>query len=296
MAKRISTPEGKALMARLNRERLQAHYGIQYHEYWHGAAVSITKNGSFRIFVSADQKALALSLGEDALQTIQAHGGPATIEFAKTGIALKVGKQIVLTKTRKTLSNLDNGAAWVKQLDREVEHLEKGRFTSLSGTSQSMAPDNRDSVVTQQQNDIEHAVLDGDLRHRLLSNAVFKCTKWELGKAVGRVCFRYLTVTVPKPADVEKDVRVLCELSAENSSHHTPCMIEAPEEDPARRLGIRLTFFNKVTKTIESQWIQQKGEQNLRKSNSLADFLLGKALAYTQDQPRRYLGKRKWTD
>ena len=66
--------------------------------------------------------------------------------------------------------------------------------------------------------------------------------------------FRGVAIYVPKPAQVCKGVRVLCDLSAENVSHSTPCAIDATEEDPARRLGIRVTFFNKLisfwTKTL----------------------------------------------
>lgn len=76
MANRTSTPEGKSRLARRNRERLQARYKIQYREYWHGAVVNIAKNGTLRIFVSTDQPALALSLGERVFQKVQAYRGP----------------------------------------------------------------------------------------------------------------------------------------------------------------------------------------------------------------------------
>lgn len=139
-------------------------------------------------------------------------------------------------------------------------------------------------------------MISGDLRHRLLSNALFHCSKWPHGSKAGRVYFRGVAIYVPKPAEVCKGVRVLCDLSAENVSHSTPCAIDATEEDPARRLGIRTTFFNKDINAFDSQWYQQEGEQNIRKLNFLVDFLLNKDIAYTQSQSRRYLGKQKKAD
>lgn len=117
-----------------------------------------------------------------------------------------------------------------------------------------------------------------------------------MAQKAGRVYFRGVAIYVPKPAEVCKGVRVLCDLSAENVSHSTPCAIDATEEDPARRLGIRVTFFNKDINVFDSQWYQQEGEQNIRKLNSLVDFLLDKDIAYTQSQSRRYLGKQKKAD
>ncbi|KAL8987685.1 MAG: hypothetical protein Q9177_003132 [Variospora cf. flavescens] len=245
IANRTSTPERKSRFARQNREILKAYYKIQYRESWHGAIVKIDKSGTLRIFVSTDQRALAISLGKRVFQKIKAYGEPTTIEFAKIGIALKVGEHIVQARSRQMLSRLKGGTAWVKQLDREVEHLETQTFASSEDTSQSMTPENGDSAITQQETGVSEAVIGGDLRHRLLSNALFHCSKWPHGSKAGRVYFRGVAIYVPKQAEVCKGVRVLRDLSAENVSHSTPCAIDATEEDPARRLGIRVTFFNK---------------------------------------------------
>lgn len=124
------------------------------------------------------------------------------------------------------------GTTLVKQLDREVEHLERPTFASSDDTSQSMTPNNRDPAVTQQQTGVSEAVISGDVRHRLLSNALFHCSKWLHGSKAGRVYFRGVAIYVPKLAEVCKGVRVLCDLSAENVSHSTPCAIDTSEEDP----------------------------------------------------------------
>ena len=154
------------------------------------------------------------------------------------------------------LSRLKGGTAWVKQLDREVEHLERQTFASSDDTSQSMTPDNRDSAVTQPQTGFSEAVISGDLRHRLLSNAPFHCFKWSHVSKARRVYFCVVAIYVPKPAEVCKGVRILGDLSAEKVSHYTPCAIDAAAEDPARRLEIRVTFFNKDINAFDSQWYQ----------------------------------------
>lgn len=90
------------------------------------------KNGDLRIKVSTGQPALLLRLGKSINGKIHKLGGPAVIEFSKSGIALKVGKHVVYEKSREMLLHLKDGSRWIEQLDREVSQVERQRFEAFS--------------------------------------------------------------------------------------------------------------------------------------------------------------------
>ena len=115
-----------------------------------------------------------------------------------------------------------------------------------------------------------------DLWNRLLSDFPLRCGKLKNGSKRGRISFRGVSIFVPEIAELRKEVRVLCDLSPESSTHPTPCATEATSEDPARRLGIRITYSNKDTSSFDSQWCQQSGGRKIRVLNSLVDFLVEK--------------------
>ena len=115
-----------------------------------------------------------------------------------------------------------------------------------------------------------------DLRNRLLSDFPLRCGTLKNSSKRGRIYFRSVSIFVPEIAELRKEVRVLCDLSPESSTHPTPCATEATSEDPARRLGIRITYSNKDTSSFDSQWCQQSGGRKIRVLNSLVDFLVEK--------------------
>lgn len=137
-----------------------------------------------------------------------------------------------------------------------------------------------------------NAKFNVDLRQRLLSNALFHCGKLKNGSDKGRIFFRGVTIFVPEMADFNA-VGVLCDLLPESSEHDQPCSTQTLRGDPARRLGIQITYLDKVTNSVQSIWCQQKGEQNTKKFNSLVDFLSSEDEGYTESQPRRYLARSK---
>ncbi|MCJ1451406.1 hypothetical protein MMC28_001742 [Mycoblastus sanguinarius] len=93
-----------------NDHRIQQGCSYSVRKYWNGETVRIPKNGDLRIFVSTGQPALLLRLGKSINGNIHENGGPAVIEFSKTGIALKVGKHIVYEKSREMLLRLKDGS------------------------------------------------------------------------------------------------------------------------------------------------------------------------------------------
>ena len=131
----------------------------------------------------------------------------------------------------------------------------------------------------------------GNLRTRLLGNRFFHCQKPE-SQPGGRVFFREVTITVPEAAGFDCDVRVRCDLKRAGEVHPNVCAIDTVPEDPARRLGIEVTYRDSRDGSEKSSWCFLGGEQSAKKLNSLVDFLEQKPDGYTVQQPRRCLPKR----
>ena len=83
----------------------------------------------------------------------------------------------------------------------------------------------------------------GNLRTRLLGNRFFHCRKSE-SQPGGRIFFRDVAITVPEAAGSDCDVRVRCDLKRAGEVHPHVCAVDTVPEDPARRLGIEVTYRN----------------------------------------------------
>ena len=130
----------------------------------------------------------------------------------------------------------------------------------------------------------------GNLRTRLLGNGFFHCKKPE-SQPGGRVFFREVTITVPEAAGFDCDVCVRCDLKRAGEVHPHVCAVDTVPEDPARRLGIEVTYRDVRDGSEKSSWCFPGGEQNAKKLDSLVDFLEQKPDGYTVQQPRRCLSK-----
>lgn len=105
----------------------------------------------------------------------------------------------------------------------------------------------------------------GNLRTRLLGNRFFHCKKPE-SQPRGRVFFREVTITVPEAAGFYCDVRVRCDLKRVGEVHPNVCAVDTVPEDPARRLGIEVTYRDIRDGSEKSSWCFLGGEQNAKKT------------------------------
>lgn len=128
----------------------------------------------------------------------------------------------------------------------------------------------------------------GNLRTRLLGNEFFHCQKAK-SQPGGRVEFNSVAVTVPEAAGVDCDVRVQCDLKRAGEVHPHACAVDTVPEDPARGLGIQVTYRDVGDGSEKSSYCFLGGEQNAKNLNSLVDFLEQKPDGYTMQQPRRCL-------
>ena len=81
------------------------------------------------------------------------------------------------------------------------------------------------------------------LRQRLLTNAHFRCGKSTFGNAANqsRVYFRGVAHLAPQDAGFNT-VHIQRYLAPKSVDHSTPCATNTFDRDPARRLGIKLTY------------------------------------------------------
>ena len=75
---------------------------------------------------------------------------------------------------------------------------------------------------------------------RLPGNGFFHCKK----KPGGRVYIHSVAITVPEAAGFDCDVCVRCDLKRAGEVHPHACAVDTIPEDPARRLGIQVTYKN----------------------------------------------------
>lgn len=92
----------------------------------------------------------------------------------------------------------------------------------------------------------------------------------------------------------ESTIRVKCELAPEGEMH-PHCVVRGCYflvNDPARRLGIRISGIMKCNGEESFCWVNMWGDQTTMRINSLVDFLLDRPTDI--DEPRRFLPRNIW--
>lgn len=127
----------------------------------------------------------------------------------------------------------------------------------------------------------------------LLNGAILRCANGGCGARFGRVALRdQLFVHVPEAADFST-VWIWCDLRGEGLEHSEGCAINTDDGDPAKRLGILAKYTVRGTTISNQFWFKVKSERDLKKLNTLVDFLDSKSLEFTESQTRRFISKRK---
>ena len=98
-----------------------------------------------------------------------------------------------------------------------------------------------------------------------------------------------MAITIPEAAGSDYDIRVRYDLKRADKVHPHVYAVDTVPKDPARRLGIEVTYENIRDGSEKSSWCFLGGKQNAKKLNSLVDFLEQKPDGYTEQQPRRFL-------
>ena len=194
-------------------------------------------------------------------------------------------------------------------MDSRIKEMpEKGFYEDINEQDTEDEQDTEEEYDTEDEQDIEDEGVEGvpgprnsagplgpkkwtgNLRTRLLGNSLFHCKKPK-SQPGGRIYLRKVFITVPEAAGFDCDVRVRCDLKRAGEVHPHVCAVYTVPEDPARRLGIEVTYLDVREGSEKSSWCFLGGEKNTKQLNSLVDFLEQKPDSYTSQQPRRYLPK-----
>ena len=90
---------------------------------------------------------------------------------------------------------------------------------------------------------------------------------------------------VPRHADFSS-VWIQCDLLKKGTEHPEACAKNVHDGDPAKRLGIRVMYRSKETSKMET-------DSDMKKLNSLVDFLDGENEKYIANQPLHFLAQKK---
>lgn len=98
-------------------------YRYEFKQIWDGQCVSVTKKGSFKIFLSDDQPSLELKGGRPLQAIVSKTSKPVTIHFSENDITLQQGGLVVFRKTCASIEGQDLRARWAEQV--RIEGIEK---------------------------------------------------------------------------------------------------------------------------------------------------------------------------
>ncbi|KAF2230471.1 hypothetical protein EV356DRAFT_509007 [Viridothelium virens] len=88
-------------------------------------------------------------------------------------------------------------------------------------------------------------------------------------------------------------VWVQCDLLEKGDQHSQACAKKSHNGDPAKRLAIRFRYRSKESGQVKEDWCKMEINSDMKKLNSLVDFLDGEDEEYTAKQPRRFLAQKK---
>lgn len=254
----------------------------------HRTVVAVCKNGNVRLPNATHP--LRFRTGRAQAKEILAAGGVPKIHFTPTSIEIRVEDKVIYEKPIERLLASLEGGAWLCQLLHEKECLQRSK---IDDKQKDEAPQS-DLLLISRKPQLNQgcAWKNGELKRKLLQGAKFHCKGLtKKGQVVEkRVYFRGVQITVPMEADVET-VSIQASIVPEGTTHEHECIRKGGEvDDPAHRLGI-MVKCNTLHGESKVLWSATSGDCNIKKLNSLVDFLEDKDDDWMESQSRRFLDK-----
>lgn len=246
-----------------------------------GKPVIVKAYGAVKLARRPPHNPLEMVLTNQMAKRIVALKDTPIVHFSSSELQLHVKGSVVYRNPIERLLASVNGNAWFPQVCYELEVL-----SSTSDQRETRVQEVNDAVVipqycTSSRNSPWNV---GQLRTKLLKGAEFNCKK-------SRITIRDVEIRVPPHVNVDT-VFLRAELIAKGMVHPNVCGWSAQGEDPACRLGIKMRHKLGQDDETNEIWVTLQGEQNVKKLNSLVDFLEDRDEAWTEKQPRRYLKDR----
>ncbi|KAH8898206.1 hypothetical protein GQ53DRAFT_881225 [Thozetella sp. PMI_491] len=253
-------------------------------DIFHGQQVTVLGSGSVKLHQAEPSAPLYFRLGHIEAKRILDLAKPPKIYFSVIEIQLRVNDLVVYRKPVERLLTSVQGAEWLIQILHELKVIRETTTSEDTKTTQFSESNLR--VVP-------HRTLlgcnwkNGELQRKLCSGSIFMCS---LARGRARVYFRGVQLWVPKHADLNS-VFVQWFLAPPDQKHDFECGVSEEQDDPAHRLGIKLKFTSMKSGLEEEEWVKLTGECNVKKLNSLVDFLEGHDEVWTESQSRRFLDR-----
>jgi hypothetical protein len=247
-------------------------------------------SGVVRLIKSSRHIRLRFRLSNKVAKRILGLAKDPTVHFSPQEVNLRIDDHIVYRKPIERLLASVEGAEWLIQIAHELEALQ-GK-PAPADDSERKSPGDELAVPTHDSR-LGTSWKNGELQRRLRLGSIFPCAQMKNGTKMGRVCFRGVQLLVPEEADFDT-VFIQCDLAPNGSRHSNAYATSLREDDPANRLGINLRFIFKVDNEEKELWEVLGGECNMKKLNSLVDFLEDKDEGWTERQPRRFLDRNKF--
>ena len=106
------------------RKETVSRYGYSFKQFWDGERVTVTKKGTFKIFLSEDQPNLKLTGRKSLYDLVAESSEPVTIHFSAEVIMLKQDGQVVFQKTCSSIKDLGQRERWIEQVRIECTKTE----------------------------------------------------------------------------------------------------------------------------------------------------------------------------
>ena len=250
-----------------------------------GTAVKVYKNG--RVIISSAEFPLEFRTSKTQAQKICSFGSTPRIYFSPTDIEIRVNKEVVYTKSIERLLGSLQGAQWLSQLILEKQAF---RGTPHEDEHAEAEPHSGLDLVSHERHGGTYK--NGELKRKLLQGANFHCAQLKSCGAhtENRVFFRGVQLTVPLEANTQT-VCVRVDLVPEGTVHPHECINGGEAGDPAHRLSIQIRYRTVHENAQEKFWYRTSAQGNIKKLNSLVDFLEDKDGDWIATQPRRFLNR-----
>lgn len=175
------------------------------------------------------------------------------------------------------MQSAQSGADWETHMKKELEAQGYEEVSSSQPKTSASALGNR-------------AGSNADRWRRLLEGNKFHCGE---SAGYGKAALRGAAyVLIPQHADFST-VWIQCNLQQEGVRHPEACSANLHDSDPAGRLGIRVRYTTRDTGVERQIWYKVNTDSDIKKLNSLIDFLDRKDEKYAASQKRRHLPLRK---
>ncbi|MCJ1333480.1 hypothetical protein MMC10_010180 [Thelotrema lepadinum] len=245
----LTTNNFRTMQAQINRsvaEHRHYHPRPKARELWDGQEVKIYSNGTVSLWVPLRGNPLRWYISPEAQPRIEKVTGSTTIHFFLEEIVLKIGDEIVFSRSKTFMENAQGGEDWKQRVEKELrakrcstllsESKELSSFTDASGGPETCRS--------------RSAGPNADRRKRLLEGSDFHCGEVKNQKSVKVTLRGPFSISIPRHADFSR-VWVQCDLLKKGDTHPRACAKQTSDTDPAKRLGICFKYRSKKNRQTE---------------------------------------------